>query len=142
QGAQHVSVSLNSSGNVVFVADTNYSGVASFSYTMKDGAGATSTATVTVNVAAVADAPALTLAPAAGNEDSAISLSINAALTDIDGSEHLSSLVVSAVPAGATLSDGTNSVVADATHSSFNILGWNLAALKITAPANSDADFT
>ncbi len=56
QGAQHGTVSLNSSGNVVFTADANYNGVASFTYTMKDSAGATSTATVTVNVAAVNDA--------------------------------------------------------------------------------------
>src|SRR3954447_8911115 len=57
QGAQHGTVSLNSSGDVMFAADANYSGIASFTYTMKDSAGATSTATVTVNVAAVNDAP-------------------------------------------------------------------------------------
>src|SRR3954452_2356458 len=96
QGAQHGTVSLNSSGDVVFAADANYSGPASFTNTMKDAAGATSTATVSVNVAAVADAPTLTLAPATGNEDAAIALSIGAALTDTDGSESLVSLVVSA----------------------------------------------
>src|SRR4051812_6601436 len=41
QGAQHGTVSLNSSGDVVFAADANYSSTAIFTYTMKDAAGAT-----------------------------------------------------------------------------------------------------
>ncbi|MEH2614336.1 Ig-like domain-containing protein [Bradyrhizobium sp. AZCC 1693] len=141
QGAQHGTVSVNASGNVVFAADANYSGVASFTYTIRDNAGATSTATVTVNVAAVADAPTLTVAPAAGNEDTAIALSIGAALTDTDGSEHLSSLTVGAIPAGAILSDGSHTFTADASHTSVDILGWNLSSLTVTPAANSDADF-
>jgi Ca2+-binding RTX toxin-like protein len=140
QGAQHGAVSIVN-GNVVFTADANYSGIASFTYTMKDGAGAMSTATVTVNVAAAADAPTLNVTAASGNEDSAIALSISAAPTDADGSEHLSSLTVGAIPVGAILSDGTNTFTADATHTSTNVLGWNLSSLKITPPANSDADF-
>src|SRR5436190_450821 len=30
---------------------------------------------------------------------------------------------------------------ADATHSSINVLGWNLGSLSVTPPANSDVDF-
>jgi hypothetical protein len=141
QGAQHGTVALTG-GNVVFTAAANYSGPASFTYTMKDGAGAISTATVTVNVVAVADAPTLTLAPAVGSEDAPIALSINAALTDTDGSEHLSSLVVSAIPVGARLSDGHYTFVADAGHTSIDIVGWNLASLTVKPALNSDADFT
>ncbi|TXC65681.1 tandem-95 repeat protein [Piscinibacter aquaticus] len=51
-----------SGSSVVFTPAANYSGPASFTYTISDGQGGTSTATVTVNVAAVADAPTL-LAP-------------------------------------------------------------------------------
>src|SRR3954447_16438792 len=143
QGAQHGTVSLNSSGDVVFAADANYSGPASFTYTMKDAAGATSTATVSVNVAAVADAPTLTLAPATGNEDAAIALSIGAALTDTDGSESLVSLVVSAIPVGVKLSDGAggHSFTATAGNTSVDINGWTLGSLKVSPPANSDVDF-
>jgi hypothetical protein len=141
QGAQHGTVSINSSGNIVFVAEANFSGVANFTYTMKDAAGATSTATVTVNVAAVADAPTLTVAPASGDEDTAITLSIATALTDLDGSEQLESLVVDNIPVGATLSDGSHSFTAGAT-TSVDIKGWTLSSLKITPPANSDADFS
>ena len=60
------SVSLNG-GNPIFTAETNFSGRASFEYTISDGQGGTSTATVTVNVAPVADMPTFTLAePAPG----------------------------------------------------------------------------
>jgi Ca2+-binding RTX toxin-like protein len=142
QNAAHGTVALDSNGNVVFAADTNYSGVASFTYTMKDAAGATSTATVTVNVAAVADAPTLTVNSTTGNEDNAIALSISAALTDTDGSEHLSSLVVSAIPIGAVLADGAgHTFAATADHTSVDVNGWSLPGLTITPPANSDADF-
>jgi hypothetical protein len=63
-------------------------------------------------------------------------------LTDTDGSEHISSLVVSAIPVGATLSDGTHSFAASAGSMSVDINGWILSNLKITPPANSDNDFT
>ncbi|MGD9835239.1 MAG: VCBS domain-containing protein, partial [Piscinibacter sp.] len=48
-------------GNVVFTPTANYSGPASFTYTISDGQGGSSTATVTLNVAAVADAPTLVI---------------------------------------------------------------------------------
>src|SRR4029079_4788791 len=82
-------------------------------------------------------------APATGNEDSSIALSISPALTDTDGSESISSLVISAIPVGATLSDGEgNSFTADATHTSVDIHGWTLSGLSVKPPANADADFT
>jgi Ca2+-binding RTX toxin-like protein len=143
QGAQHGTVALNGAGNVVFTPAQNFSGVASFTYTMRDTAGATSTATVLVNVGAVADAPTLSVANAAGNEDSAISLAITPALTDTDGSEHLSALVVSAIPVGATLTDGAgHTFTASIGHTSVDVNSWTLSGLRITPPANSDADFT
>jgi VCBS repeat-containing protein len=48
-------------GNVVFTPAANFSGAASFTYTVSDGQGGSSTASVTVNVAAVADAPTLVI---------------------------------------------------------------------------------
>ncbi|MCZ6861506.1 MAG: hypothetical protein O7I42_14730, partial [Alphaproteobacteria bacterium] len=51
---------------------------------------ATSTGRINVTVVADADAPSLTVADASGSEDTAIALSITAALTDTDGSETLS----------------------------------------------------
>ena len=49
-------------GEVVFAPDADFSGQASFDYTVSDGQGGTDTATVTVNVGAVADAPNLSAA--------------------------------------------------------------------------------
>jgi Ca2+-binding RTX toxin-like protein len=138
--AQHGTVALVS-GIVTFTPDANFSGTASFTYTIQDSNGATSEATVVVSVAAVADAPLLNVAGAAGNEDSAIALSIAPALTDTDGSEHLSALVVSAILVGATISDGVHSFTAIAANTSVDINGWNLSALTVQPPHNSDNDF-
>ena len=113
QAAQHGTVALNSSGNVVFTADANYSGVASFTYTMKDTAGATSTATVTVNVAAVNDAPvatAVTLAPIA--EDSGAHLitaaQLLAGVTDVDSTTLSITSLTIATGGHGTLVDNHN----------------------------------
>src|SRR5262249_25770058 len=89
---------------------------------------------------AVADAPTLVVAPAAGNEDTAIALSISPALTDTDGSEHLT-LQVSAIPVGATLSDGSHSFTSTAGNTAVDVTGWALGSLTVTPPTNSDADF-
>ncbi|MDG4721841.1 beta strand repeat-containing protein, partial [Thalassospira aquimaris] len=64
---------------------------------------ATTTGSITVDVAGVADAPTLDVADASGSEDSAISLDIDAGLTD--SSETLT-FTISGVPDGATLSAG------------------------------------
>src|SRR5438105_676730 len=50
------------------------------------------------------------------------------------------SLVVSAIPVGATLSDGTHSFTATAGNTAVDVHAWNLAGLAVT-PAN-DANFT
>lgn len=50
QSAVGGSVSINGAGNIVFTPTNNYTGAASFTYTINDGNGATSTATVNLNV--------------------------------------------------------------------------------------------
>jgi VCBS repeat-containing protein len=134
-GGTNCSVSIDCNGNIVVDPKANFSGVASFSYTISDGHGGTSTATVFVNVAAVADAASLGVSNASGNEDGSIALNINAALSDTDGSESLQ-VVISGVPAGAALSAGTRN--SDGT---WTLSQAQLAGLKVTPPANSDADF-
>jgi len=54
--ASHGSVQI-AAGEIVFTPDLNYSGPASFTYTVSDGAGGTSQATVTLTYNAVNDAP-------------------------------------------------------------------------------------
>ena len=56
QGATNGAVALVN-GSIVFTPAPNYSGPASFTYSISDGKGGTSTATVTLNVSPVNDAP-------------------------------------------------------------------------------------
>ncbi|WP_181850096.1 Ig-like domain-containing protein, partial [Thalassospira xiamenensis] len=66
---------------------------------------ATTSSTITVDVAGVADIPTLDSANASGNEDSAITLDIDAGLTD---SSEVLTITISGVPDGATLSAGAD----------------------------------
>jgi VCBS repeat-containing protein len=65
QGATHGTVSM-SGGNITFTPDVNYSGPASFTYTISDGNGGTSTAAVNITIVAVADTPNLAVTNASG----------------------------------------------------------------------------
>ncbi|WP_238587506.1 beta strand repeat-containing protein [Cupriavidus sp. IDO] len=110
--------------------------------TATDGEGnlsTTTTATETVTVNPLAP----TLAPVAesGVEGTAIALNLGATVNGLAGDGNsLASLVVSAIPVGATLSDGSHSFTADASHSSVDVSGWTLSSLTITPP--NDANFT
>jgi len=106
-----------------------------------NGDTAATVGTVAVTVDAVADTPVISVADVGGAEDSPIALSLSVAPADGDGSESITSLVVSGIPAGATLSDGFNSFTAVVGTTEVDIAGWNQAALTITPPADSDADF-
>ena len=64
--ASHGTVSMVN-GNVVFMPAANFSGIATFDYTLSDTTGHSSTATVTVDVAPVADAPALSTSLTSSN---------------------------------------------------------------------------
>jgi len=115
--------------------------VASTATEIANGATATTNANLAVTVNAVADTPTLTVSPASGDEDTAIALSVATALVDSDGSEALA-VTVSAIPVGATLSDGTSSFIATAGSQSVAVTGWNLALLRVTPPLDADTDFT
>src|SRR5205807_1065131 len=107
-------------------------------YTASDEHGASKDATVTVTIAAdnTASAPTLSAVGASGNEDSAIPLAIDAALTDTDGSETLS-IQIDGVPPGAALSAGSN-----LGGGLWQLTPDQLTGLTITPPPNSDQDFT
>ena len=91
---------------------------------------------LTVSVEGVADAPTLDVGAVAGTEDTAIALDIGAGLTDTDGSETLS-VTVSGMPAGATLSAGT-----DNGDGSWTLAAGELANLSVTPPEDFSGDFT
>ncbi|WP_434623080.1 tandem-95 repeat protein [Azospirillum sp. B2RO_4] len=108
----------------------------------KDGVAveATKSETLRVTVDPVTDTPTLTVTAAQGNEDTAIALAINPALTDTDGSESLS-ITISGIPAGATLGNTAGDVLT-VTGGSITLTKNQLAGLTVTPPSNSDVDFT
>ena len=67
--AQNGTVSLDDQGRVVFVPTANFSGIATFDYTLSDATGATASATVSVVVTPVNDVPIVTDDHLALNED-------------------------------------------------------------------------
>ena len=68
-----------------------------------------------------------------GDENTPIPLSsVQTSLVDTDGSESLS-VAISGVPAGAVLSDGTNTVISTGVGQSIDVSTWNLSALTFTA---------
>ena len=121
--------------------DANFS--LSVSATQKDSQGQLSTAT-TATEAITVNPLAPTLAPVAatGVEGSPVTLNLGAALNSVSGDANSwASVVVSAIPVGAVLSDGHgHSFTATAGSTSTNIAAWTLTSLKIT-PANA-AEFT
>ena len=90
--------------------------------------------TLAVSVDPEADAPTLVLDNAAGNEDTAIPLNIDAGLTD---DSELLSVTISGVPQGATLSAGTY----DAASDTWTLSADDLDGLTITPTPNSNEDF-
>jgi VCBS repeat-containing protein len=120
-----------------FQAPANFSGDVALTLiaTAKDGAAAAVSTPLdfTVHVIAVADAPDLTVKTATGDEDTAIHLDIAPALVDTDGSETLST-VISGIPKGAVLTDGTtgHTFTAGADNSKVSVTGWDLSSLTIT----------
>ena len=143
-----VQPTIAADGTLSYTTAANASGAATVTVFVTDSGGTanggvatTGPRTFTISATPVADAPTLTVTPAAGNEDTAIALSVARSLVDTDGSETLA-LTVSAIPVGATLSDGVNAFTATAGNQSVAITTWNLAQLRITPPLHSDVDFT
>ncbi|WP_042694708.1 hypothetical protein, partial [Azospirillum sp. B506] len=110
--------------------------------TAKDGSAAVATTTQTLHVTVdpVTDTPTLSVAAARGDEDTAIALAIDPALTDTDGSETLT-ITIDGIPDGAHLSNTLNGTLT-ISNGSITLTKDQLAGLKITPPLNSDDSFT
>ncbi len=114
----------------------------SIAATEKDAQGNLST-TVTASEAVTISPVAPTLAPVAetGVEGSPIALNFGASARNLAGdSNSLATLTISAIPVGATLSDGVNAFTATTGHTSVSVLGWSLSSLAITPL--TDANFS
>ncbi|MCF7545763.1 beta strand repeat-containing protein, partial [Pseudomonas petrae] len=135
----------NNSATIYFKPDANWAGDTNFTYTAVDNQNlpAGAPANGIINVTPVADAPIVTVADAQGNEDSAIKLNVSTALVDTDGSESLGPFVVSGIPVGAVLTDGTHSYTSIPTgDGAVYINGWDLTNLTITPPKDFNGPIT
>lgn len=95
------SFSVNSSGVVTFVPNTNYSGATSISYTVNDTDGATSNiATINFTVNTVNDPPIAADDAATGNEDNTITVNVIANDVDVDGTVVASTVDLNTATAG------------------------------------------
>jgi hypothetical protein len=110
---------------------------------VENGDQSSRTDTIDVEVTAVADLPTLTVpATVAMDEDTqSAEFAIDSQLTDADGSESLV-VTISDIPIGATLDDGRDSFIASTGNTTVDVSDWRLDRLTITAPADSDQDFT
>src|SRR3990167_6516249 len=97
---------------------------------------ATTVKTLEVSVSGTADKPVVTIENVSGTEDSAVSLNIKAAISDMDGSESLTSITISGLPEEAFLSAGHNNG-----NDSWTLSPEQLNNLKLTPPNNYSGNF-
>ena len=98
-----------------------------------------------VEVKSVADVPSVTTVAASGHESDGVNanwipLSITTGVTDADGSESITSVVISGVPTGAQLQLANGTILSGA--SSFTLSQADLAGLKIQPATHDVKDFT
>jgi len=94
--------------------------------------------TITVDITDVSNAPTVSVAAAEGDEDTAISLTINPALTDPN--ETITAITISGIPAGAALSNTAGDQIA-ISDGSANLTEAQLAGLAITPPEDFSGSF-
>ncbi|WP_426199730.1 tandem-95 repeat protein [Pseudomonas sp. DC3200b2] len=98
--------------------------------------------TIAVSVTPVADAAVVPAQTLTTSEDTSIALGIVATYADNDGSE-THTTVISGIPVGATISDGTNSYTSTATgDGTVDVSSWNLSGISLTPAANSSDTIT
>ncbi len=136
--ATHTSVDVHSWNlstlTITPTNDTNFP--LSITATKTEGSGAITTA-ATEGVTVDPTAPTVTPVAATGNEGSAIGLNLGTAVTGLPGdSNSLASLVVGAIPLGATITDGTSAhtfTASTTSGTSVDVASWNLSTLTITS---------
>jgi Domain of unknown function (DUF4347)/Tryptophan-rich Synechocystis species C-terminal domain/Putative esterase len=108
-----------------------------FTLTATTTSGQTAQETVVINPVA----PILAPVAETGVEGSPIGLNLGASAKNPAGdSNRLATLTISAIPVGATLSDGVNTFTATTASTSVSVLGWSLPSLAITPL--KDANFS
>ena len=125
-----------------YIPPTHVSGTMPIDVTLRIG---DESETTSVTVQAVIDPITFGMAPdACGHEDTDIPIGVNITpvFIDQDGSETLTMQVLSNIPIGHTLTDGTNVFVSSAGSQSVDVTAWNTAAITYRANPNESGTFT
>ncbi|TKB24506.1 hypothetical protein FCL47_18680, partial [Desulfopila sp. IMCC35006] len=75
-----------------------------------------------------------------GIEGDPVFFTLNAGLVDTDGSESITSLMISGIPEGATLTDGDHFFTATASTTEVNVTDWDTNNFSITAYADAGGE--
>jgi hypothetical protein len=100
-----------------------------------DGSSTVSTGAMLLNVDLKPNAPTVTVAPAEGNENTAIALNLAASVPSAASGDTLA-ITITGMPAGATLNQGTQNA-----DGSWTLTSTDLAGLTVTPSHNSDSAF-
>ena len=102
------------------------------------------TEVTSVTVQAVIDPISFMAPDVCGHEDTDISIldAVTPVFVDQDGSETVTSQVLSNVPIGHTLTDGTNVFVSSAGNQSVDITAWDFTSITYRANPNESGTFT
>ena len=119
---------------IAYQSNANFSGADTLTATISDGTAAPVNDTSAITITPVADAPTLSVSNAAGGSGDDIPLDIEASLTD---ASEILSIVISGVPDGATLSQGTVNP-----NGTVTLTEAQLESLTINASGFSDFDLT
>ncbi|QRM27343.1 Ig-like domain-containing protein [Microvirga sp. VF16] len=102
------------------------------------GSQTTTKAALNVSVGAIADNAVISANPSTGLEDSAVPLNLSVTTGDGDGSETVTSIVISDLPAGSRL-EGTG--IIDIGNGKWSVDPANLASLRFVPPADKYGTF-
>ncbi|ETR66110.1 MAG: hypothetical protein OMM_13242, partial [Candidatus Magnetoglobus multicellularis str. Araruama] len=129
---------IGEGANVIYKPKANYSGNDYFRFKTNDSYNDSNISTVNITIIAVADAPVLNLPPTTkGYEDTEIPIPVTTLLSDTDGSEVLSSLIIYEVPEQAALSQGIRN-----SDGSYTLTTDQLSGLSLIPPLNNSDDMT
>jgi VCBS repeat-containing protein len=102
-GPAHGSLILNANGSFTYTPSPNYNGTDSFTYRASDGTAQSAVATVRIEIEAVNDAPVAVNDAVSTTEDGAVTFSVLANDSDVDGALELTSFAVVIQPSHGTI---------------------------------------
>ncbi len=132
------SFNLNSDGSFSYTPAADFIGPDSFTYKVSDGTLESNVATVNINVIAINDAPTITGMAVPRQQTAAGTVSVIAAISDVDNTSGSLSVITTSVPVGITVTGITNNndgtISASVAAGCTAALGSNLIGLQVSDP--------